>query len=1336
MSNNPLYSIFYINNQGELTEELEKINNIKLFFNFIVDDKVKEEEKIIVLKELKSKIKVNRYISEFFSAYNNKSIYIYLFDLYSNKNNSQNFKEVILELIEELLFNIQTGKEIFEYLFQKLSQIYRGEMPRTNNNLYTYLILLKTIFKEIKSRPPKNYFACSGNCLYNVNLNKHRLQVGYSFSLNLNFKISNYHMDEIIQENNRISNLVDLYFDNKNSISIDLQYPFFLVVKKIRKEYIKTLPLDEWINLVITIMINKNDIIFYFLVNGENNIIFHKIQNFGLNPTTIIKHMNFFNNFYGEVSSILMFSYTEPGNPGIINPKFLSKMKDYSEGLWKKKKIDSFLKLLTYYELMIKMPGNTEEKKKTLFDNLLFIFSPINTSNRRPSIVEDIFSKFQMKYSGNIRIHKYKSYQKRLSLLGGFGNFYPIAEMFLIYPEISTGKNFEIFLETISNIINSGKNNLKIITKNKLFKILSMFMEKYPNKLYTENVLNILFSIAKVLFTNELEKECSNFFNYILLNEKILSKYNENLQGTFWNKIFLFCQSDISLFKTFLNINRLCLILRFYDKNKYREMCCQKHLDAIKEEYIGSHKIMNPTLNMKLSRLKDIINKIIHLIELNSALVIFKLLTLDLSPCLTIFIINIFIEAFDEPKNEEWKNSFLNYLIEDKFEIIIFNTFIHSLPDVRIKLLKLIFQIHNRLVISDKINNIKTLNEMIKTCLLPEKMFYSEKKILLNKEDNIINEKINKDEDTNVQPIIAKSKEFSIKDNYDKESSQEKEHRNNEIKIVDLENISRNESSIKEEENKALVKENMHLYEKEEDKDTVSGDNKIEKNEETEELKNIDNITQESQKEENNILEVNKKYEQNKFLGNIKSNDKNSEENKTLKENKKLYENEDKKSERNKEFEKSKILDENKNLIINKKLEENNLSEENKIYIENVLIENKSSVENKKLIENKNTNENKIIEIDENIESDEKRITGENKELLKNKIKDNKNTYENKNSEKNKIVKEFIISEENKIVEEIKISEENEITKDNKIFEENKKIYTHKIITSNIEEATEKEKTPNEKKELLYNKEEKEIIAKANNKEDKNKLQSTNKKKNIKHDFEAQKDFQIKNEKPDFKNISKQDFLSLVSKFEKHKNEQIKKKEKKDSLKLVNKENPFWKLIENQKEEKKKREKEKVEKEQIDKESLVKERIEKVKIEMERIEKERIEKEKVEKERIEKERIEKEKIEKERLEKEKFEKEKLENKRLENESIEKEREKNEKNKDKKSEQEKINQEKIKEKIFDKERLEKEIEENYSDKNDDKRKIGSKEKKIIDKKKSIYDRELIIKETIFNEYIEK
>ena len=62
MSNNPLNNIFAKNNEGQLTNEVENINNIHFFFDFILDDKVKDEEKIITLKEFESKIKVNRYI--------------------------------------------------------------------------------------------------------------------------------------------------------------------------------------------------------------------------------------------------------------------------------------------------------------------------------------------------------------------------------------------------------------------------------------------------------------------------------------------------------------------------------------------------------------------------------------------------------------------------------------------------------------------------------------------------------------------------------------------------------------------------------------------------------------------------------------------------------------------------------------------------------------------------------------------------------------------------------------------------------------------------------------------------------------------------------------------------------------------------------------------------------------------------------------------------------------------------------------------------------------------------------------------------------------------------
>ena len=767
MSNNPLNKIFLESPSGKISEELDNIKNIELFFQFIINDNIEDKEKEIVLKDLTSKLKVNRYISEFFSSYENKSIYIYLFDLYIKNKTTKELKEAIISLIEELLYNIQTGKDIYDYIFQKMAQIYRGEIPAIESNLYNYLKLLNTLFSEIDSRPPKNYMACSGHCQFGVDFSNTPLEVGHSFSLNLNFRISSYDGDMKNPEKNRIASLVKIFFTNQKSISIDLQYPFQLIVKEIRKEYIKTLPIDEWINLVITIINpNNKDIQVNFFVNGENNVTAYKVEKFGLKSDTHIQYIDFFNGFYGQVSSIFMYSQKEKETPLANNSNYLSQLKNYIEGIWKKKKIEEFLRTIQKYESGSKMPqssnnnlsGNLKdtERKKNLLDYLVFLFTPIHYNKKYPNIIEDALFKYKLKFSGNIRVHKYQSYQKQLELIGGFSNFYPIAEMFLIYPEILTEKNFEIFLQIIGNILNYRKHNLEIVNKSKLFKILSMFMEKYPNRVYTENILNEFFSLAKILFMNNLETECYNYFNYILLNEKILSKYNEKLQIIFWNKLFLFCQSDITQIQTLLNMNRLCLILRFYDRNKYQEMCCQEHLDVIKKQYTGSIKVMNPTMKEKLSQLKDIMNLIIDSSESNNAISFFKLLTLDLSPCLIKFIIDIFIKAFDKQKiNEDWKKSFIDKLIDAKYEVIIFNTFMHALPDVRYKLLNFINQIHNKLVLYSKIINIKTLEGMLKTCLLPEKMFFH-KKIKLQEKSN---KDISKEKKENKKAVLNKKNE-------------------------------------------------------------------------------------------------------------------------------------------------------------------------------------------------------------------------------------------------------------------------------------------------------------------------------------------------------------------------------------------------------------------------------------------------------------------------------------------------------------------------------------------------------------------------------------------------
>ena len=182
--------------------------------------------------------------------------------------------------------------------------------------------------------------------------------------------------------------------------------------------------------------------------------------------------------------------------------------------------------------------------------------------------------------------------------------------------------------------------------------------------------------------------------------------------------MFKFCESDKSQIESLINMNRICLLLRFYDKNKYFEMCCEEHLNMFKEEFVGSKKIMNPTMNKRLSTIKNIMDLIIEAQDPNNAFLLFKLLTLDLSPCLTKFILKIFIKVFQK-KNEtkkQWIDDLVNILILNDYEIIVTNTFIHSLPDVRQDIIELIFQIYGRAK-TQKDNNFQNLEKKIKTCL-------------------------------------------------------------------------------------------------------------------------------------------------------------------------------------------------------------------------------------------------------------------------------------------------------------------------------------------------------------------------------------------------------------------------------------------------------------------------------------------------------------------------------------------------------------------------------------------------------------------------------------------
>ena len=121
-----------------------------------------------------------------------------------------------------------------------------------------------------------------------------------------------------------------------------MQYPLSLIVEISKKDLIKILPDDEWINLMITIVNANNGLFLFCYVNGENHATPYKIEKLTLKCDDTINYIDFFKDFYGEVSSIFMFSQKEQGSPGVNNSGFLSQFKNFKEGLWKKAKIDGF----------------------------------------------------------------------------------------------------------------------------------------------------------------------------------------------------------------------------------------------------------------------------------------------------------------------------------------------------------------------------------------------------------------------------------------------------------------------------------------------------------------------------------------------------------------------------------------------------------------------------------------------------------------------------------------------------------------------------------------------------------------------------------------------------------------------------------------------------------------------------------------------------------------------------------------------------------------------------------------------------------------------------------
>ena len=787
IKDDPLLSIFKNISKEEYTEEIGSINNIPNFFNYIKSETIPEDSKIGVLENFLKIIKKNRYILEYFSSYNNRSIYLYLFDLYLSKNSSPKLKTSISNLLNELILSLETNKETYEYLFQNISKIYNIEntsQEKTPENLYNNLNLINILLSYKEKFPkPRNFFTLSGNGKFSLDLKEKKMKVGYCMTFIFNFKIG-------VSKTENECTLFNIKFSNKTSISFNLKTPGFLLIKdgNEKEKMLKGLPTNEWINLIINLIVeDNNNLQVYYFVNGENNLSAIKYKNnLNLKKDTI-ESLEFFNNFYGEVTSITMFLQKEKSQPTVNSVSFLAFFRNFVEGIHKKKQLNKFLDFIS--KLLGSEGKNLSDKitsgSNDLIDNITFIFTPFNyfhskweKNKEENKIIDDYFGRYKMLIidkDNSIRNHRYQYYQKKIYLVCDITNFLPIGELFLIHPQLLTEENLEIYLRTIENIIiDYRKRNVQAAKDSSFFKILSLFIEKYPKQIFTEKILDAFINIGKDMFLFNLEQLTNTYFKHILLKEKILSKYPQNLQIKFWNQLLLFCQSDSEQLEKFLKMNRICLILRFYDKDKYNEMCCKKHLDMFKKEFNENCKVMDISIEERLIDIYNIIDLIIKSQKPNWVLSLFKLLMLDLSPCLTKFIINATIKAliihsdnYNDNNTDKltilksvvfvkvdnsWLEEFIKIMILNKYETIIINSFMHSLLDVRIDMLKLIYQIYQSLVSLDKKNDFKIFLNMMKKYLLPQKMFYEK---IGDKETIVFNDNAIKEYSLNIVKLFS-----------------------------------------------------------------------------------------------------------------------------------------------------------------------------------------------------------------------------------------------------------------------------------------------------------------------------------------------------------------------------------------------------------------------------------------------------------------------------------------------------------------------------------------------------------------------------------------------------
>ena len=790
-----LSSIFLFSGKQKSTSLpiLNSLKEIPTLIQFLKDEKQNIDKKMDLISTLISLFKINEnIIPPFMRKFLNKSKEYHFFepliDLYIIPNLKKEHESLLNELFKIILTHVTITRNALEYVYQKLSSFYTNKKQETLNEaiLLRYLKLLQLFYSDVSNEAKiekviKNYMYFNGqNSALKLSLNKSTINVNTDYPTlenGLSFVFWCYIKKELMtqyyekDEKNKFkfveikigTHAISLILNDLNNIKViidDKQSPLVNV-----KGLIK---FNDWNNLIF-IIIPKGTIKLEtsIYINGKNFLPITK----EFQVSEKITNINLFQNFLGLSTSILFFSFE-------LNNKQIQYFNSLKHGFFKNKLL---------YEFFLKNEKNylangvnqykyanqfKVDKYLNLFDfslkkqnvkGLICFLCPF-TYNKEKNVIDDIFGNFIGEFSENDGINNYKKNAKSIKSLGGMNNLLPIAE--LMYSPISkqkknqfncvdksvlSAKTFLEYFKVLNTILLGRENNLKDANYRKFFSSLGLFLEKFPSEVYTKEIIKIFLDIGKEAFQMpKKDKDKDTFVNMILLNEKIISKFRIEEQLELWDYVHKFFDSDYSQMRDSLNMSKLCMLLRFYDEKRYNEYCCMFHANLFKpndskEKY--NPKVMYPEMRSKVKNIFEVIQLYIDkLSEEDETIILYKLLVLDLSPCLQKKIIQVYLSHFqnDKIKEENKKKNFDNLLKNNFIEISEY-IICTSLFDVRVEMLKLIKIIIDNKELSEVLtkylNNMRgeeglnNLHHFIADNLYPDKLNVEIKK---NEKENLI----------------------------------------------------------------------------------------------------------------------------------------------------------------------------------------------------------------------------------------------------------------------------------------------------------------------------------------------------------------------------------------------------------------------------------------------------------------------------------------------------------------------------------------------------------------------------------------------------------------------